>query len=93
MAGLVADYQAGAPIGQLSRHYSIRHETTARWLKVNGISIRPAKSTGIPADQLPEAARLHADGWSYRKIGQHYGCSDTTVRKLLKRYGHRADES
>lgn len=90
---MVADYESGLSIGELTRRYNIRHETAARWLTVNGIAIRPAKTTGIPNDQLPEAAKLHTTGWSYHKLGRHYGCSDTTVRKLLKRYRQAANES
>lgn len=34
-------------------------------------------------EQIKEAKRLHEEGWSYRKIGKHFGVSHSCVRRWL----------
>lgn len=88
----MADYQSGMTTIATAKKHHVCEDTVVKWLRASGVELRPAK-TGIPPDQMAEAAALHAAGWSYRKIARHYGCADTTVRKHLKRYVPGAEES
>jgi len=84
VAQLVADYQAGASVSALTRKYRIRHETAVRWLKINGVTIRPNR-VGVPKERLAKAVALRNQGWSWYQLGRHYGCSHTAVRNALLR--------
>ena len=85
VTALITDYESGLSIQKLAAKYTIRHETVSRWLQVNNVTLRPTKAAGIPKDRLAEAQTLRTAGWSYRKIGNHFGCSDTIARKTLLR--------
>jgi DNA-directed RNA polymerase specialized sigma24 family protein len=36
-----------------------------------------------PTFSLDEAAELRRDGWSYRRIGEKYGCAPSTVQRRI----------
>jgi hypothetical protein len=81
---LVAEYKAGSSIDDVARKYGIHHATAAAHLKAAGVVTRPPK-TGIPRDQLEAALALREQGWSYSKIGAHYGCSRTAATNSLNK--------
>lgn len=74
---LVTDYNDGASIQQLARTYRVDPDTASRWLKVSGVQTRVL---GIAPERVAEAQALRDSGWSYQRIGEHFGCSRTTVR-------------
>jgi hypothetical protein len=46
--------------------------------------IRPAgPGSAFNDEQLAEAKKLKADGWTYERLGERYGCNPTVVWKRL----------
>ncbi|GAA1549176.1 hypothetical protein GCM10009788_58800 [Nocardioides humi] len=82
VASLVADYQGGMTIKALTVKYNVRHETVSRWLAVNGVAVRPAPA-GMPCGKLVEARALREAGWTWKRLGERYGCSHTAARKAV----------
>jgi hypothetical protein len=80
----VADYEAGMSVVATGKKHRVSDETVVRWLKVNGISVRPQK-VSLPKNKHPEILRLRVQGWSWTKIGGYYGCSRQAVPHALKR--------
>jgi hypothetical protein len=89
---LIADYQAGATISELTRTYNIRFGTAARWLAVNNVPVRPRRRC-IPASALPDIHDPREAGQSWAKIGQRYGCTGSKAYTKLTAQAARESES
>lgn len=60
--------------------------TATLWLNRSGVNVRPNK-VGISPDRVLEAVDLRENGWSWKKLGDRYGCSHTAARRaILKHY-------
>ena len=79
---LVAAYEEGASVRQLTLKYGIRQETVSRWLSVNGVEKRPLGAS-LTGDRLDEALLLRELDWSYARIADHLGISRSTVRRAV----------
>lgn len=84
VAVLVADYESGLSIRATGKKHGVCEETVLRWLNMHGVAVRPQKVC-LSTKHLAEARALRAEGWSYRRIGAHFGCSHESVRKILRR--------
>jgi hypothetical protein len=81
---LVAEYQTGESMLYLAKRWQMHRTTVADHLRRAGVAVR---ERGIPADRLGEAIKLYADGWSCKRLADHFDCDDETVRQTLKRAG------
>ena len=81
---LVAEYEAGASMHELSDRWRLHRTTVASHLRSVGI---PLRRQGVPAEALDEATQLYANGWSCRMLAEHYECDNETVRQALRRAG------
>ena len=77
---LVADYQAGAGVGELARRYGIHRSTVTAHLRRRNL---PQRQTGLNTDQQAEAVRLYRDGLSLRAISRRMGVDRKAVRASL----------
>jgi len=81
---LIANYEAGAGLGELSQHFGISKQTVSSILKRHGIE--PRWSRRITDEEIDEAARLYGQGLSLARVGSRFNTTDDTVRRhLLKR--------
>lgn len=87
VAGLIRDYQAGATLTELARRVHVHRTTLTHRFRQAGVELRPPTAPVLTSAQVQEAARLYADGWSLRRLGERYGCTDDTVRRALRRVG------
>lgn len=60
------------------------------WLKISGVELRP---WGVPQTEYEQVKKLHGQGWTQTKIGEHYGCSRTTIGNVLAVPGHQVGSS
>jgi DNA-directed RNA polymerase specialized sigma24 family protein len=81
---LVADYQAGASMKELTVKWQLHRTTVAAQLRRSGVELR---RRGVPADRLDEAVRLYGEGWSCQRLAERFSCDDETVRQALRRAG------
>ncbi|CAM4178814.1 hypothetical protein [Nocardiopsis rhodophaea] len=80
---LIAVYESGATVYQLSQRFGIARQTVSKILKRHGVQMR---RTGLTPDQIATAARLYESGWSLARVGEHFGVSPDTVRlRLIER--------
>lgn len=77
---LVADYLAGAGIGELARWYGIHRGTLTAHLRRRNM---PQRQAGLNREQRTEAARLYRKGQSLRAIGRRMGVDRKAVRAAL----------
>jgi hypothetical protein len=47
----------------------------------------PRRQRGLTHEHVQEAVRLYAAGWSFTRIGDHFGKDHTVVRNALLRAG------
>ncbi|MBB4933155.1 lambda repressor-like predicted transcriptional regulator [Lipingzhangella halophila] len=84
IADIVAEYQEGATIRQLAVKHRIGRVTVSEILKRNGVKLR---CTGLTPEQVDEAVRLYAKGWSLAKIGNRFSVYSKTVWSRLTERG------
>ncbi|WP_311513460.1 hypothetical protein [Nocardiopsis lambiniae] len=77
-------YQEGATIRQLAIKHRIGRVTVSKILKQNGVKMR---GTGLTSQQLDDAERLYADGWSLAKIADRFSVDSKTVWNRLAERG------
>lgn len=82
VARLVTGYESGSTVYDLGREFNIHRKTAAELLRRQGVVLTYRKLTD---DQLVEAERLHADGWSFVRLGEHFGVNQSTVWNALKK--------
>jgi hypothetical protein len=81
---LVAGYQAGLTLDELSSAFSVDPGTAAKHLERRGVTRRGRKLTD---DQVVEAAALYESGWSLSQLGARYGVYAQSIGYRLKRAG------
>jgi DNA-binding CsgD family transcriptional regulator len=80
-AALAAEYVAGASTYELSSRWCINRDTVTLVLKKAGVGIRERGQ--LTPQQLEEARRLRAGGWSLIRLGRHFGIDPKTMKKRL----------
>jgi lambda repressor-like predicted transcriptional regulator len=81
---VIAGYQAGATIYQLSNQYGIDRKTVSRILHRHNL---PMRRTGLTAKQVDQAVRLHENGWSTTQIAEQLDTTQRTVQRRLAERG------
>lgn len=81
---LVADYEAGASSTALMKKYQLGKGTVLKLLREAGV-IRPQNK--LSAEQLDEAVKLYAQGWSLVRLGEHFGFDQSTLWLRFKELG------
>ncbi|MFI9387539.1 helix-turn-helix domain-containing protein [Kutzneria sp. NPDC052558] len=89
---VIADYQAGTTVYELSDQFGIDRKTVSRILQRHNI---PMRRTGLTAEQVDQAVRLHENGWSTAQIAEHLDTTQRTVQRRLAERGitTRADQT
>jgi IS30 family transposase len=83
VASLVERYQAGATARQLAGEFGVHRVTVGKLLRREGVRLR---LDGLDPNQVEQAARLYAQGWSSARIGARLGVAPSTVwRGLISR--------
>jgi hypothetical protein len=75
---LIAEYEAGARVGELAKVYGL-HRTTVAGHVARAGKTRPV----MTATQIDEAVSLYGDGWTLHNVGQRLGVADQTIRRVL----------
>jgi uncharacterized protein (DUF433 family) len=81
---LVAAYNAGTPVKDLTATFHLHRDTVHDHLRRRGIPSRETPLAGVDVDEL---AQLYEAGWSLERIGQRFGVRATSVRYRLLRAG------
>ncbi|UQX88253.1 helix-turn-helix domain-containing protein [Jatrophihabitans telluris] len=77
-------------MAKVARQYGISHRTATNHLHLAGVKIRLQK-TGLPEAEVANAVALREQGWTYKAIGERYGCSHTAVREAIRRASSEND--
>jgi DNA-binding transcriptional regulator LsrR (DeoR family) len=75
---LIAEYEAGARVGELAKVYELHRTTVAKHVARAG-KTRPIMTEA----QIDEAVLLYRDGWTLHNLGQRLGVADQTIRRAL----------
>jgi hypothetical protein len=87
VARLIADYQAGRSTKWLQRTYGLSQGGVLRLHDVAGV---PRRKRGLSNEQVEEAIRLYAAGWSLTRIGDYFGKDHTRGTQCShKKWGPR----
>jgi DNA-binding transcriptional regulator LsrR (DeoR family) len=78
LEALIAEYEAGARVGELAKVYELHRTTVARYVALAG-KTRPV----MTEEQIDEAVFLYGDGWTLHNVGQRLGVADQTIRRVL----------
>lgn len=81
---LVTRYESGLSVGAVAKQVGINIDTVTGHLRRRGIQIRRSNHL-IPATKHPELLELKAQGLSIAQIGEHFGCSRSSVQRALRR--------
>jgi DNA-binding NarL/FixJ family response regulator len=71
---------------ELGEQFGIDRKTVSRILHRHGV---PMRRRGLSPEQVKEAVRLHAEGWSTYQIGLNMGTDQRTVQRRLREQGLR----
>jgi DNA-binding transcriptional regulator LsrR (DeoR family) len=78
LEALIAEYEAGARVGELAKIYDLHRTTVAEHIA------RAGKTRPIMTEtQIDEAVRLYREGWTLHNVGQRLGVADQTIRRVL----------
>jgi transposase-like protein len=77
-------YQVGATINELTGRFRVNRTTVMRHLDRAGVETRYRRLT---LEQIEEAARLYAEGWSLARLGERLGVSRGTVLNAFRKAG------
>lgn len=81
---LIAVYESGAGLGELSQRFGVSRQTVSRILKRHGVESRWSRR--ITDEEVDEAERLYKQGLSLARVGQRFNTTDDTIRRhLIKR--------
>jgi transposase-like protein len=81
---LVRAYVGGAQMKDLAATHGVHRVTVAEIVSRAGV---PARRRGLDAEQVEEAARLYACGWSLTRLGGRFGVDGTTMWRALRARG------
>jgi len=95
-----AQYAAGKSTLKLGEQYGVSRQTVTNALVKHGVQMRPGGpyqghrgARAFTDAQAQEAVELFKAGFNGMRIAEHFGVSDTTVRKSLKRSGIEETDS
>jgi hypothetical protein len=74
----------GKAIKELAGRYGIHRLTGTSILRGLGIDLR---QKGLTDEQVTEACRFYAEGWSLASLAERYGVEHMTVRRYLVQAG------
>jgi DNA-binding CsgD family transcriptional regulator len=86
IAELVKAYQDGQTVYALADRFGIHRTTVSAHLHRQGSSLR---RQGLTPDDIAQAQRLYAAGWSLARIGDRLHADAHTIRRALKTRGVR----
>ncbi|HEX3784271.1 MAG TPA: hypothetical protein VHX38_31825 [Pseudonocardiaceae bacterium] len=81
---LIAGYDAGRTVYELGEQFGIDRKTVSRILHRHDV---PMRRRGLSPEQVDEAVRLRAEGWSTYKISIKMGTDQRTVQRRLGERG------
>ena len=84
---ILAEYQTGATVKQLSKKYNCSNTPIRRFLIKNGVAIRKVIKPKALAGREGEVETLYRNGASPREIAQRLGVNRNTVTATLKTLG------
>jgi Mn-dependent DtxR family transcriptional regulator len=87
---LIAGYEAGAMVHELSDRFGISRQTVSIILKRRGVAMR---ARGLSPAQVDEAVRLYEAGQSLAQIGERMSVDPTTVLNRLRERGIRTRDT
>ncbi|MDQ2846110.1 MAG: hypothetical protein M3Y77_07125 [Actinomycetota bacterium] len=79
-AKIAEQYCTGQTMNHLARTYSVHRRTIAHCLQKQEVALR---QVGLSLEHIIPAAALYRAGWSLARIGDKYGTTDMTVRRVL----------
>lgn len=82
---LAEEYAAGESLNALSLAHNLGKDRTREFIRAGGGTIRPTGTapSDVAAGQPAEIVRLRGEGWSYRRIQDHLGCSAYRISQAL----------
>jgi lambda repressor-like predicted transcriptional regulator len=86
---LIAFYQQGDSLLQLSRRFGIHRGTAKEHLRRAGIEIRPGNVARLSDEDKNEIARLYEAGLSIHRLALRFGVTDNPVHNALRERGVR----
>lgn len=82
---IISDYNSGYHMSEIAQKHNIHHTTVKNILSKNGVKIVGKKTRLLRnLDDIKKVLELRAEGVSYKRIGDYFGVSKTTVMKLVK---------
>jgi DNA invertase Pin-like site-specific DNA recombinase len=84
---LIAFYEQGDSLMQLSSRFGIHRGTVKDHLRRAGIEIRPGNLAKLNEEDKDEIARLYEAGFSIHKLALQFGVTDNPVHHALKERG------
>lgn len=88
LAAIIADYQGGATLSELSTRHGYNRVGISSALKRAGVQLR---RQGLNQEQIDQAVNLYRSGMSLARIGDRLEVDATTVRtRLMERGSDRA---
>jgi DNA-directed RNA polymerase specialized sigma24 family protein len=84
-AEMIALYEAGASMLDLSKKFETHRHTVARQLAKAGVAIRPQRK--MTSELLAQATSLYNNDHSLEEVGRLLGLQASTIGKALKRAG------
>ena len=75
---------------ELGARFGIDRKTVSQTLQRHQV---PMRRRGLTAEQVEEAARLRAEGWSTYKISIKMGADQRTVQRRLRERGLRTRDT
>lgn len=89
VAQLIALYEQGDSLLQLSRRFGIHRGTVKDHLRRAGVEIRPGNVAKLSNEDKNEIAKLYEAGLSIHKLALRFGVTDNPVHNALKERGVR----
>jgi DNA-binding NarL/FixJ family response regulator len=80
----------GARIVDIAKQLSIGHRVARRILVDAGVEIRPPGRVPRLSEHQTEVTRLRGEGWSYARIGRHFGVASSTVQAFIREFSPAA---
>ncbi|MBF4163525.1 helix-turn-helix domain-containing protein [Nocardioides acrostichi] len=80
---LVERYQSGLSVNEVAKEFNINTQTATRHLNRRGI--KSPNHYRIPESRQAELLQLKAQGLNTADIGEHFGCSRSSVQRALRR--------
>jgi uncharacterized protein (DUF433 family) len=79
--------EQGWTIEQIADKYGVAPHTVLKAFRVRGISTANKRDYYEPKWNVEETLKLREQGWAWKKIAAHFGCSATAIRFGLRRRG------